>query len=35
MLVEANTEFERLEADLNEMTNRCDEAYQEIEEKVC
>jgi len=34
MLEEANTEYEQMEADLNEMNNKFDVLYQEIEDKV-
>lgn len=34
MLDEANTEYEQMEANLNEMNNKFDDLYQEIEEKV-
>lgn len=34
MLDEANTEYEQMEADLNEMNNKFDLLYQEVEDKV-
>lgn len=34
MIEEANSEYEKMEATLNEFNNKFDEMYQEIEEKV-
>lgn len=34
MLEEANTEYEKMEADLNEMNNKFDILYHEVEDKV-
>jgi len=34
MLDEANTEYEQMGADLNEMNNKFDVLYQELEDKV-
>jgi len=34
MLEEANTEYEQMDADLNEMNNKFDVLYQELEDKV-
>jgi len=34
MLEEANSEYENMEAELNEMNNRIDKMLQDIEEKV-
>jgi hypothetical protein len=35
MLKEATTEYEQLEAVINEKNNRFDEIYQYLDEKVC
>lgn len=34
MLDEANIEYERLETELNKLTNKFDEMFQDLEEKV-